>query len=488
MDGAKSTAVAVGESADEYTAIGARHRRNRLVIAPRFGLRDARVELCAILCLAPIFLLPALWNGFPFIYFDTGAYVFEGLGGHFMVERSPVYSLFLHFAGAGTSLWIIAVLQAFAVSFVMTETARAIAPRTTFGVFLLIAVALSIGTGLPWYIGQIEPDCFTAVLALCIYLLAFHMRELGRPRAAAMSALGAFAAAAHPSHLILAGFLFVTLLVAKALLWLRGSSKWPRPWLFAPACVCIAGVALTLAANYHYKREFFLSRAGASFVFARMLQDGIVMRLLDDTCPQSGYVLCRWRDSLPATGDAWLWTPNSPFFKLGHFEGTAAESGRIVRDALLRYPMMQIEKAAADAAIQFGRFGTGEDIKPQQWALAPVLELCLPAQMPAYFSARQQRGRIDFRMISAFDVGVGWLALAGLAAMLATTIRSRRRVQSTLLGFVLVTLIGNAAICGILSGPHDRYQSRLMWIVPFAVLLAASRSRERDLKSPTPGS
>jgi Ca2+/Na+ antiporter len=477
--------MATGDTAGVYTAIRAKRRWRRFVIAPRSGLRDVRAELVAILCLVPIFLVPALWNGFPFVYYDTAAYVFEGLGGHFMVERSPVYSLFLRFAGAGTNLWIVAALQAFAASFAMTQTARTIAPRMTLGVFLLIGTALAIGTGLPWYIGQIEPDCFTALLTLCIYLLAFHERALGLLRGVAIAVLGAFAAAAHPSHLVLAGFLFVALFVARAVLWLRKNSSWPRPRLLAPACVCILGVALTLAANYHYKRELFLSRAGASFVFARMLQDGIVMRLLDDTCPKSGYVLCRWRDSLPATADAWLWTPDSPFFKLGHFNGTAAESGRIVRDALLRYPLMQLEKATADAAIQFCRFATGEDIKPQQWVLAPVLGRYLSSQMPAYLSARQQHGRIDFRMVSTLHVAVGWLALAALAAVLAIAIHSRRRISSTLLGFVLVALIGNAAICGIISGPHDRYQSRLIWIVPFAILLAAARSHESGSKSRT---
>jgi hypothetical protein len=46
-----------------------------------------------------------------------------------------------------------------------------------------------------------------------------------------------------------------------------------------------------------------------------------------------------------------------------------------------------------------------------------------------------------------------------------------------LLGFVLTALIGNAIVCGTLSNPHDRYQSRLIWIVPFAVALAATQRR-----------
>ena len=35
--------------------------------------------------------------------------------------------------------------------------------------------------------------------------------------------------------------------------------------------------------------------------------------------------------------------------------------------------------------------------------------------------------------------------------------------------FVLVVLLANAAVCGSLSGPHDRYQARVAWIA-FLVL------------------
>jgi hypothetical protein len=41
-------------------------------------------------------------------------------------------------------------------------------------------------------------------------------------------------------------------------------------------------------------------------------------------------------------------------------------------------------------------------------------------------------------------------------------------------------LLGNAVICGVLSGPHDRYGSRLAWIATLTVLLAAARYLDDD--------
>jgi hypothetical protein len=448
-------------------AIAGASRRRRLFLLWKTLVAEPEGEAILFLCLVPILLAPAFWNGFPLIYYDTGAYVLEGLGGQFLVERSPVYSLFLRFGGAGVSLWLIILIQAALVSFSITETIRAIAPRLPLGLALLIGASLVAGTGLPWYVGQIEPDCFTAVVALSLYLVAFQQRSLGRLRCNFLIGVGALAIAVHPSHLLLAAFLLMLIVVLRLAMRLH-----VRPGLLEPAILCIGGLALVLIANYGYTRQVFVSRAGSSFVFARMLQDGIVMRLLEDTCPKSGYRLCAYRDSLPATADGWLWTPRSPFFALGHFQGTGDESARIVRDAILRYPLLQLKAATKNAIDQFLHFGTGDQIEPQEWVLSPVLTRYLPSQMNAYYSARQQRGEIKFHAISDLDVSVGTISLAGSLLLLVWFLRVRGIDGAVFHGFVLAALIGNAAICGILSGPHDRYQSRLIWLASFAVMIA----------------
>ena len=57
-----------------------------------------------------------------------------------------------------------------------------------------------------------------------------------------------------------------------------------------------------------------------------------------------------------------------------------------------------------------------------------------------------------------------------------------------LAGTVTLALLGNAFICGVISGPHDRYGARMAWVATFVVLIAAIRhftganaSRDRSL-------
>src|SRR5690349_2096472 len=101
--------------------------------------------------LALLFLGVALWNGFPLIFYDTGAYVLEGLGHVFLVERAPVYAELLYLAGGVYSLWPIVVFQALLTAYVILEVARAEVPGLTLAQFLGIGTILTLLTGIAWY-------------------------------------------------------------------------------------------------------------------------------------------------------------------------------------------------------------------------------------------------------------------------------------------------------------------------------------------------
>lgn len=444
-------------------------------------LSRARYEWLAIAALCPILLAAALWNGFPIIYYDTGAYVLEGLGHVFLPERSAVYSLFLAAAGARASLWIIAVIQASMTSFVLVQTMRVYLPRATLGAALLIGTILAAVTGIDWYVGQIEPDCFTAIVILSFWLLAFG-QELGGVRRAALLAIMAFAVAAHPSHLGLAAGLIVCLGLFKLSPW-RG--RMPGD-LLRPFLAWLAALALILGCNYAMSGQIFLSRSGAVFVFARLMQDGIVKRLLDDTCPGSGYKLCAYKGQLKQRADAWLWGRNSPFrSKLHGFSGTRAEDARIVMDSLKRYPWMHLKAAVKDSAVQFFMFRTGDQIEPQEWVLLAGFDRLLPGQKKAYLAARQQRGLIHFRIANILNMPAALLSLIGLFFIMQYLARRRRWRELSLPAVILLALVGNAIICATFANPHDRYQSRIIWL-PTLVLLLAWRRDPRALSAEPP--
>ena len=423
-----------------------------------------------LLLLTALFLSVALWNGFPLVFYDTGGYLAEGLQGAFLPERSPVYSLFLLLMGGAYSLWPVVALQALMTAWLILETARAEIPHVSLAGILLIGLGLMLATGLGWYTGQVEPDCMTALVVLGAYLLLFHAPALGQVRVILLVMITGLAIASHPSHL---GLMAGLLLCALGLRWLqRGVGLHILPALWA----LLLSLSLILVSNYVLTRQVFLTRSAPAFIFARLMQDGIVKKLLTETCPQSGYRLCAHQDRLKTRADAWLWAPDSLFRAQGGFGGDHAEESRIIADSLARYPLLQIEAALTDSVRQFFRFKTGDGIESQEWVLKPEFQKMMPAQLPAYLAARQQKGRIRFVALNMIHVTVGFLSLLGLAMVFNRAVIRRRWDEARLPALVMLALVGNAIICGTFSNPHDRYQSRLIWLPTLVLALAQRRN------------
>jgi hypothetical protein len=431
-------------------------------------------------------LAPALWNGFPLTFFDSGAFIEQALTGGFVPERSVFYSWFLALFQLQISLWIPVAAQSVMTVWVIAEFARAVAPglapERAPGRFAALMLALSLGTGLPWYAGQVLADILAPLMVLSLYLLGFHAAALGWGRRAGLMAVAVLAATAHASHLGLMGGLAAVTALAQ---WIAPKGAEPRPRAALPVLAFALSLALIVASNFARTGEVFFSRAGSAFVLARLMQDGIVKRLLDDTCPQAAWRLCPHKDTLPRTANDWLWGQGSPFWELGAFTGTEAESRRMIAETLRRYPLMHLRTAANATLDQFRLFRTGDGIEPQNHLLVPIFAKFLPGQLEAYNAARQQNRLISFAWIDPVHRAAGWLAILAAAAIPVWALRGPRRGPGAhwddrlwLPAFLLLALLGNAAICGVLSNPHDRYQSRLIWPVALSVLLLAARRRD----------
>ncbi len=100
----------------------------------------------------------------------------------------------------------------------------------------------------------------------------------------------------------------------------------------------------------------------------------------------------------------------------------------------------------------------------------------MPSQVKLMRAAHQQRFGINFTAVNHLHVPVALLSMVLVAALFGYGLWRRRRDDLTLLAAtVCFALLGNAVICGVISGPHDRYGARLVWIATLTVLIAAFR-------------
>jgi hypothetical protein len=317
------------------------------------------------------------------------------------------------------------------------------------------------------------PDAFTALAPLCLYLLAFG--RLSRGEIAWVTLLGAFAIAAHLSHLPVA----LGLLVLTALLTRRG-----YPVLRAAAPIALA-VTFLLTSNALAFGRATLSPHGAVFLLARLQADGPAARLLRARCPEAGWHLCAFTGHLPMDSDEFLWNGDSPLNReadgsyraMGGMRG-AAEAGEIVREAIRAYPLDVARAVLANTLRQLMLVRVGDTLSNEHLAASArrYIEGYFPARELAAFDAgAQMRGTLASSAEHMVRVQVPAILLALLiaAALLRRAVQARDSTRGALILFALAAVLGNAVVTGGLSKPHHRYQARIVWLLPLAVMSVA---------------
>jgi hypothetical protein len=421
----------------------------------------------ALACVPMLLALvwPALWNGFPIVFYDTGGYLLRPFEATLETGRSALYGAFL-VLGIKYYFWPNIIVQAALVAWLVALMLR----LHGFGGRPWLASAIVIGlcalTSLSWYAAQLMPDILVPTFVLAFGLLAFHADGLRRWETIILVAVIAAGIASHMSILALA--LGIVALLAM-LRMLATQINLPQPAFALPALAAAAGILLAPLSNFAITGQFAFTPGGFNFVFSRLVQDGIVERYLADRCPDPTIRLCAYRAEVPHSADDWLWAEESAIYKLGGFEQFEPEARRIVIESLALYPAMNLKAALIAAIHQFAHIATGDGLTPWSWNTQWAFERFAPGALERYLASRQAQASLDFSWANLIHVPVQALAIAMLPVII---LLGRARRIAAFAALLFAALVGNAVICGVLSSPHDRYQSRLAWLAPLIVAVA----------------
>jgi hypothetical protein len=243
--------------------------------------------------------------------------------------------------------------------------------------------------------------------------------------------------------------------------------------LWTGAGALLLGAVMLLTTNFALSGRFAWTPGGYGIVFARM-QDGIVVRYLDDHCPERRLKLCPYRHRLPTSADAFLWS-DGPFNELVRFAGLGEEMRTIVLESLAEYPGEQTAAAVSDFTQQLFLIESGEGVLTQIWHTYGIIDRYMPSVGPDMRAAREQRGEVSFRAINALHVPIALLSMLALPFVVLLGRRGDFADLGLLAATVMVAMLVNAAACGILSNPHNRYGARLVWIATLTVALVPMR-------------
>jgi len=417
---------------------------------------------------------PALWNGYPLAYYDSVDYVLMPFNWDMPIYRTGAYGVFAGIGRLGHSLWAVVLLQSLIVAYVLYEACRRFAPEASLRALVLLTAALALLSGLPWVTSQIIPDAFTGAVVLGALVLAFPDGSLSMPRQIALMCVLAVAGACHSSHLALQGGIILCLLAVRFL----ASKGWPllAPKLRASVLVLAAAIGLATGSNWLMTGRAFLVQPSAALTLGLLVQDGLAKRYLDEVCRSPGLYkprLCMARNRLPPTANDFLWH-DADFWRLGGWTGSADEARRIVFGCLHDFPLSYAWTSLKLTFQQLGMVETGDGLTPMEFFIGHAIRGYYAPEVPPFSHAEQQAG-IDFTLINEIQVPVQLAGFVALFPLIWLAYRRRDKTSTTLLALVLLALIGNAFVCGALSNPNDRYQSRIEWLALAAAGLGAVR-------------
>jgi hypothetical protein len=376
--------------------------------------------------------------------------------------RSPTYSLLFWPLSVLGTFWLVAALTAA----VALERLFGLGPRRRWAVLAGLAVA----SPLPWFASYAMPDLFGGLMVLAMATLAFAPGRLGAGERAGLAAMALLGASFHAANLPLAA----GLVAAGTALAQGGRRLATAARLAAPA---LGAVLLLLALGWLGFGRPTLAPKGPPFLLARQVEDGPTIPYLREACPRGGgWALCPHLDSLWTNAQDFLWSERDSYWAWD--EATRArlraEEGRLVLRAALARPLLQLEASTLNALRQLARFGLDDLVLGRGAVVAPY----------DYWFAYRHEAPIRRIGVGPFEALIYMAAAFSLVALLWLAWPpegdGRRRTLPRAAWFLLAGVALNAAVCGVLSGPHHRYQARVAWLLPLAAagaLLAARTGR-----------
>ncbi|MFN4129502.1 MAG: hypothetical protein ACK4GC_06775 [Paracoccaceae bacterium] len=474
-------------------------------------------QLTAVVFCTIFLLLPSIFNRAPFVYFDSASYLSQAGKAVQMLQsrigimpdgsadaiaagaslpkthhdsndinyagRSIYYSLFAWIGAVTLGASSVGVLQAAVLASLIVMTLQAVWPNASAVPFLMATVALAAGlallTSAGFFVGLIMPDIWAGMMILAFALLMTPSPGIGRNGRVALAAILTLAAAFHISHLLLLATMVGLLALAMLLPGCRRIVAPGRVVLPALALACgLAGHVAFSVASIAATGQPPLTRP---FVTAHLIEMGPGTRMIQNTCPNSGFAICPYVDRLPTDWISFMFSRDP---QTGVFGAVPPSVQRALSEEQTRFALASF---AAEPLATTG--GLLRDGVAQLWQLS-VDDVPLSERNEAFLAANftQEvaaliRGSAIWSRpwvapaLSKLIQASTALAAIGLLALVIYGRVPRHGPMATLFFVCITGLVLNALICGMLASPYGRFQARISWLLPFLLIIALFADR-----------
>ncbi len=454
----------------------------------------------AIAAGALMLIWPASRNGFPIVFSDTGTYIDAYLGtieSLFLphIDRPDWYSGVIALFSVRHQLWGVVLAQAWIGAWLIRELVRGVSIRRPLRTTLIVCALSAIATPLPLLVSTLMPDVwlsfgFLAAAALCLPGQTSVLRRL------LLATVVLAAGVTGSSHaVILIGSLAAVVL---SRLWMRFDVRRP----LSVIAICVAALLVLSAGNWSVFNHFRPVEGAQIFLFARLVQDGSMDRILPQYCAhRSDHPVCRNEKEIIAShsGKVIVWSPLSD--AIDGWQDTSGDLAKLNRLVVRKELPSLFVKSARNSLRLFFEQSTS-DMRdfyrgPYDEESAPyaVIRRTYPLEAEPYLKTLPQSDEQLNTPLTSSWLGLCWISAFGsMAYALVVLIRSWLLKRESPAAAMLAALalggsMVNAIVSASLSGVVLRYEARTSAIVlPMMLACLAmqlNNRRKRDASAVT---
>lgn len=412
-----------------------------------------------------LLIYPAYYNGYPFVYSDTGTYIRSGYELVVPDDRPIFYGLFIRYLGFGTSLWISLLFQSFFVAFTITEFILLLAQHALLKRATLVFTGLGLlaFSALPAFTSFLIPDIFSAV---CVMLFALLVCKPMRKTIffLVLLALG-FAIGTHLSNLLTFSLISCCLLLY---VWKFTYGIIRRQAITTSVFVIVLWVVFP-GINAMFGYGFRMSKASSVFLTAKLVETGHVKRYLNEAPDAKDCFLYPYRDSLPQSAGLFLWSANSPLQKNGSWTQSYEPCRKVVNDIVFNsvyFPEL-LKLSARDTWNQLLRNRYGVDFMPYDSLMPPAdqVKWHFKNDWNSYLGSKQNTASLGIDYVAKSHVqNILILLSLGITLMGLFFIQDQNGLIAPSV-LIIGCILANAFTSSVFSTIADRYHSRVSWLL-----------------------
>jgi hypothetical protein len=387
-----------------------------------------------------------------------------------MAGRSVYYGIFNSILAAIGTSWLIVAVQCYVVA----ATIAVIWTRCGFStVYYFPTIAfLCVATGLSVFSVTLLPDILMGVSILALAATLAIFSTLLRKDIAFLTLVMAYGALSHDSNLLALVLALVAAAVVMALLPTLRQWKKLAP-LAAACCIGVAGNLLFWATAVAATGE---APRRLPHLTAKLATSNEGRRFLNKACPDTGFHVCAFAPA--ANSGNWIDFLFSHSADKGAYAIADSATKRALADEQLRFAAaMLADDPPAVMALQFRsiaeqltRFSLSDlDTSAKRNFIDTKMTQNVRDKVRA---TKGYSGAPIFAVISYASYVSVIAAMVALALLWMVRFRKRRAASIDALAALLgAGIILNAVICALIAGAYDRFQARVVWVLPLAAIL-----------------